>query len=89
MPLEVHPLATRSVIRHLGRCALQCPADKLAIRQGGAAKAGPCVTDNGNFIIDAQFDERWMRDPAALNGELLAIPGIVCVGSIYVMDCVD
>jgi ribose 5-phosphate isomerase A len=25
------------------------------IRQGGSAKAGPVVTDNGNWIIDAPF----------------------------------
>lgn len=24
---------------------------------GGTAKAGPCVTDNGNFIIDAPFPD--------------------------------
>ena len=28
-----------------------------ALRMGGAAKAGPCITDNGNFIIDAPFQD--------------------------------
>jgi len=27
------------------------------------AKAGPVVTDNGNFIIDAPFDEAILRRP--------------------------
>jgi ribose 5-phosphate isomerase len=27
------------------------------------AKAGPVVTDNGNFIIDAPFDEAALRKP--------------------------
>ena len=26
-------------------------------------KAGPVVTDNGNFVIDAPFSEEMMRDP--------------------------
>jgi ribose 5-phosphate isomerase A len=26
-----------------------------ALRMGGAAKAGPVVTDNGNFVVDAVF----------------------------------
>ena len=27
------------------------------------AKAGPVVSDNGNFIIDAPFPEEMMQDP--------------------------
>ena len=26
-------------------------------------KAGPVVTDNGNFVIDAPFDAETMQDP--------------------------
>ncbi|POW03576.1 hypothetical protein PSTT_10969, partial [Puccinia striiformis] len=33
----------------------------------GKSKAGPVVTDNGNFIIDAPFDEVYMRDPTKLS----------------------
>lgn len=29
-------------------------------------KAGPIVTDNGNFIIDAPWDEVYMLDPSEL-----------------------
>lgn len=30
------------------------------------AKAGPVVTDNGNFVIDAPFSEHYMKDPQEL-----------------------
>lgn len=29
-------------------------------------KAGPIVTDNGNFVIDAPFNEETMRDPVTV-----------------------
>lgn len=29
----------------------------------GKAKAGPIVTDNGNFVIDAPFPDEQMKDP--------------------------
>ena len=29
----------------------------------GKMKAGPVVSDNGNFIIDAPFPETMMKDP--------------------------
>lgn len=30
------------------------------------AKAGPVVTDNGNFVIDALFDESQLSNPPAV-----------------------
>lgn len=30
------------------------------------AKAGPVVTDNGNFVIDAPFSRDLVRDPSAV-----------------------
>ncbi|KAH9453015.1 hypothetical protein Pst134EA_015859 [Puccinia striiformis f. sp. tritici] len=41
-----------------------CPNPTLRM---GKSKAGPVVTDNGNFIIDAPFDEVYMRDPTKLS----------------------
>jgi ribose 5-phosphate isomerase A len=35
-------------------------------------KAGPIVTDNGNFVIDAPFDEATMKDPLAVSNFLLS-----------------
>ena len=34
----------------------------------GRAKAGPVVTDNGNFIIDAPFSEDTLRKPHEVPG---------------------
>jgi ribose 5-phosphate isomerase A len=42
------------------------------------AKAGPLVSDNGNFIIDVNFGV--IMDPGKLNLSLLTIPGIVDTG---------
>ncbi|MHA1931926.1 MAG: ribose-5-phosphate isomerase A, partial [Promethearchaeota archaeon] len=42
------------------------------------AKAGPLVSDNGNFIIDVDFGE--IRDPEGLNLKILTIPGVVDTG---------
>lgn len=33
-------------------------------------KAGPVVTDNGNFIIDAPFSEEQMRKPEEVRASL-------------------
>lgn len=43
-------------------------------------KAGPVVTDNGNFVIDAPFPEEMMRDPYALLTRLKMLTGVVEVG---------
>jgi len=42
------------------------------------AKAGPVVTDNGNFIIDVDFGR--ITNPQELNLKLLQIPGVVDTG---------
>ena len=42
------------------------------------AKAGPVVTDNGNFILDTDFEG--ISDPAALNRDIIAIVGVVETG---------
>jgi len=46
----------------------------------GKAKAGPVVTDNSNFIIDAIFDEAHMREPEALLMKIKMLTGVVEVG---------
>lgn len=33
----------------------------------GKMKAGPVVSDNGNFIIDAPFPESMMKDPVEVS----------------------
>lgn len=32
--------------------------------------AGPVVTDNGNFVIDAPFEREKMLDPASVRGHI-------------------
>ena len=41
----------------------------------GVKKDGPVITDNGNFIIDAEFNE--IPNPISLEKELNTIPGVV------------
>lgn len=72
IPIEVLPfalpLAMREVARLGGRPRLRF----------GAGKVGPVVTDNGGFILDADFGP--IADPKRLNAELKAIPGVVETG---------
>ncbi|CAE6528370.1 unnamed protein product [Rhizoctonia solani] len=43
-------------------------------------KAGPIVTDNGNFCIDAPFGEAYMKDPHDLLAKIKMLTGVVEVG---------
>lgn len=47
----------------------------LSLRMG-KMKAGPVVTDNGNFIIDAPFAEELMRKPEEVCASLSCFPDI-------------
>jgi ribose 5-phosphate isomerase A len=51
IPIEVVKTSVPTTMQKL--IMLGSPDPK--IRQGGSAKAGPVVTDNGNWIIDAPF----------------------------------
>jgi len=42
------------------------------------SKAGPLVTDNGNFIVDFTFDR--VEDWQNLNNKIINIPGVVETG---------
>jgi hypothetical protein len=37
----------------------------------GKMKAGPVVSDNGNFIIDAPFPESMMKDPVEVSSPFI------------------
>lgn len=41
----------------------------------GQGKDGPVITDNGNLVLDCTFGS--ITDPAALAGDLSALPGVV------------
>jgi ribose 5-phosphate isomerase A len=51
----------------------------------GSAKAGPVITDNGNFILDWQFEvcddnDNVNYDWKAINTSLQLIPGVIETG---------
>lgn len=51
IPIEISPLAAPTIKRILITLGSSDPK----LRQGGSAKAGPVVTDNGMWIMDAPF----------------------------------
>ena len=69
VPVEVLPFAVKTVMAQLR--GLGCrPFIREAVK-----KDGPVITDNGNFIVDCQFEE--IADPAALEAGIAAIPGVI------------
>jgi len=58
VPVEVAPFAYAKVLQNLVLLGSQNPALRM-----GKAKAGPVVSDNGNFIIDAPFSTEDLKDP--------------------------
>ena len=52
------PFAYKKILQNLH--LIGSPAAKLRM---AVSKAGPVVSDNGNFIIDAPFPEELMKDP--------------------------
>lgn len=72
VPIEVIPVAHVPIMTKLERLG-----GKPVLRMA-KAKAGPLVTDNGNFIIDVDFGI--IENPEELNKKLLMIPGIVDTG---------
>jgi ribose 5-phosphate isomerase A len=78
VPVEVLPFASRLVELRL-RKLVGVPVLRL-----GKMKDGPVITDNGNFVIDADFGV--IADPLSLAAELSQIPGLVEHG---IFDNVD
>ncbi|NNM54636.1 MAG: ribose 5-phosphate isomerase A [Spirochaetales bacterium] len=72
IPLEVHPLARVSVIKTLAKRGIQ------AQLRYGTGKAGPVVTDNGNFILDIRFSSP--IEASQQEKELKMITGVLEVG---------
>ncbi|CAI4051500.1 ribose-5-phosphate isomerase RKI1 SKDI_15G2450 [Saccharomyces kudriavzevii IFO 1802] len=75
VPIEIVP---SSYVRVKNDLLEQLHAEKVNIRQGGSAKAGPVVTDNNNFIIDADFGE--IIDPRNLHKSIKLLVGVVETG---------
>ena len=72
VPIEVIPLAYIPIMKRLEKLG-----GKPVLRMA-QAKAGPVVSDNGNFIIDVDFGK--IKNPSDLNIKLLQIPGVVDSG---------
>jgi len=80
VPIEVVPFAYAKVLQNLHNILGSPNATlRMAVKKGSCFPlnlrsvsslyliAGPLVTDNGNFIIDAPFDEETMKDPYTVN----------------------
>jgi ribose 5-phosphate isomerase A len=69
VPVETLPFATKTAMAQLR--GLGCrPFIREAVK-----KDGPVITDNGNFIVDCQFED--IPDPAALETAIAQIPGVI------------
>jgi len=81
IPLEVLPFAHKSVqvkITNMG--------GRARLRES-TEKAGPVITDNGNFILDADFGP--IKHPTQLDRRLKMLPGLLETGLFLRMaDCV-
>lgn len=75
IPIEVVP---PSYVRVKNKLLSELGAVSVVLRQGGKAKAGPVVTDNNNFILDADFGQ--IDDPAKLHDKIKLMVGVVETG---------
>ncbi|EIW75947.1 ribose-5-phosphate isomerase [Coniophora puteana RWD-64-598 SS2] len=76
VPVEVVPFAYAKVLQNLQH-VLGSPTATLRMAK---AKAGPVVTDNGNFVIDAPFSRDVFRDPFTIMARIKMLTGVVEVG---------
>lgn len=76
VPIEVVPFAYGKVLSAVQK-SIGSPSATLRM---AVKKAGPVVTDNGNFVIDAPFAPEQMQDPSAMLKDIKMITGVVEVG---------
>lgn len=74
VPIEIVPSSFVYVQNELKKLN----PESVVLRQGGSAKAGPIITDNNNFLIDAHFGA--IQDPAQLHQKLINIIGVIETG---------
>jgi ribose 5-phosphate isomerase A len=72
VPLEVLPFAHRHVQIQVTKMG-----GKAKVREGDG-KVGPVVTDNGNFVLDADFGR--IENARLLERRLKALPGLIETG---------
>ncbi|KAJ2558489.1 ribose-5-phosphate isomerase rki1 [Coemansia sp. RSA 1933] len=92
VPVEVSPLAWRTIKRQLERLVPTSRAQRESVESSDAfefehpvaelrqavRKAGPVVTDNGNFILDVSLGKIYAA--AAVEQLIKMIPGVIEVG---------
>ena len=83
IPIEVLPMASQTV-RHYISNKLQVDLNDLTVRIA-KEKAGPVITDNGNFVIDWRLDQaKWghftSTDWLSWSNQVKLIPGVVETG---------
>ncbi|KAL9538642.1 hypothetical protein MBANPS3_010778 [Mucor bainieri] len=76
VPIEVVPLCYRTVMKKIEH-GLSIKPKQVNLRMA-VKKAGPVVTDNGNFVVDADFGQ--LEDPASLLREIKLLTGVYEVG---------
>lgn len=81
VPIEVAEFAWSKVQRQL----VEMGSSSATLRMG-KMKAGPVVTDNGNFVIDAVFADSVYKDPSGLNKRIKLLTGVIEVG-LFVDMC--
>lgn len=72
IPIEVLPFALPTVVARLNELG-----GNPNVRES-QGKAGPVVTDNGNFIVDVNFGA--LNAPKELDSQLRSIPGVIETG---------
>ena len=77
VPIEIIPSALVPILMKLEKFE-----GKPVLRMA-KAKAGPVVSDNGNFIVDVDFGQ--IKNPSDLNLKILQIPGVVDSGLFLAM----
>lgn len=75
VPIEVIPNAYNKILNELTQLG-----GNAKVRPGEPAKAGPVITDNGNFIIDCDFGEIEVSNVDQLNSKIKAMVGVVETG---------
>jgi len=72
LPVEIVPEALTTAAKRL-----QLLGAKTDLRIA-KAKAGPVITDHGNFILDANFKQQY--DPIKMDQDIMMIPGVMANG---------
>ena len=80
VPLEVIPFARKLVEKEIEKLG-----GKAVLRMG-VNKDGPVISDNGNFIIDADFGI--LDDPDSLGEKLSQCTGLVEHGIFTIVDII-